>query len=231
MKAWRWILLEMAREPIMLFWLMVFPCGLYYMAGGSGAGRAVTIGVASYAVFTSAVYGCGLSLLWKREAGFLKSFVQDAPSWRRLLLGHAIACSLLLAASLVVLAIFTVMMSGIVWSFMLEMSARAVIWCFVFSVLCGTFVLLPLTARSASAAISILIIPFTALTIYVNASGSDAPLGLRLADFINPLSLSAKMMFIEYQALPFTAISMPLCACGIFVSLTRFRPNALVNRL
>ncbi|MEG9883306.1 MAG: YcaO-like family protein [Hyphomicrobiales bacterium] len=231
MKVWRWILLEIAREPIMLFWLIAFPCGLYYMAGGSEAGRSVAIGVVGYAVFTSAVYGCGLALLWKREDGFLKSFVQDAPSWRRLLVGHAIACSLLLVASLAVLSVFAVMMSVIDWSFMFEVSARAVIWCFVFSVLCGGFVLALLTARSASAAINILIVPFTALTIYANASGSDAPLGLRLADFVNPLPISAKMMFIERQDFLFIAIFVPLCAFGIFISLTRFRPNAVVHRL
>lgn len=182
-------------------------------------------------MFTSAVYGCGLALLWKRESGFVKSFVQDAPSWRRLLVGHAIACSLLLAASLLVLSVFAVAMSGIDWGFMLKLSARAVLWCFVFSLLCGGFVLVPLTARSATAAINILIIPFTVLTIYARTSGSDSSFVLRLADFINPLSISAKMMFMERHDFLSTVIFVPLCAVGIFISLTRFRPNAVVHRL
>ena len=201
------------------------------LTGGDGPRRAVAIGVVSYAVFTSAIYGCGLALLWKREDGFVKSFVQDAPSWRRLLVGHAIACSLLLAASLLALSVFVVATSSIDWRFMFETSVRAVIWCFIFSLLCGGLVLLPLTARSATAAINILIIPFTVLTIYARTSGSDSSFVLRLADFINPLSLSAKMMFMERQDFLFIVIFVSLCVFGIFISVTRFRPNAVVHRL
>ena len=227
MHAWRWILLEIAREPIMLFWLMLFPTGLYWLVGDGQ--QAVAISVVSYAVFTAAVYGCGLALLWKRESGFLKSFVQDLASWRRLLIGYALAGSILLAMSMIILSVFLMTVFDMDWVFIVDLAVRAIVWCFCLSLLLGSLVLVPLTARSAMAATNMLIIPLTVLNTYVHTSGSS--IILRALNEVNPLSISEKMMFIDHLPPTIIFCLLSMYGLGAYLPLTRFRLNAKGLRL
>lgn len=234
MQTWRYLFLENIREPVMLFWLLAFPSGLYLLTASTVSDQSqerIAISIVCYVIFTSCFYGCGLSLLWKREGGFIKSFVQDVESWRRLLIGEAIACTALLVCGITILSIFMAISTNLSWIFLLDLIGRATVWSFFYAIIAASLVLLPVTARSASAAISMAIVPFTILDIYVRTNPVDGISFFRIINYLNPIAVSATMMYLDRHALVISLIALGVAIGLVFLSMTNYRTNSVRVRV
>lgn len=234
MQAWRYLFLENMREPVMLFWLLAFPSGLYVITASTMSAQSqerIAISLVCYVIFTSCFYGCGLSLLWKREGGFIKSFIQDIESWRRLLIGQAISCAALLVCGITVLSTVMAISTNVSWVFLIDLIARATVWSFVYAIIAGALVLLPITARSASAAISMAIVPFTLLDMYVRTTPVDGLSFFSIVNYLNPIAVSATMMYLDRHSLVVSLIALGISIGLVALSMTRYRANSVVARV
>jgi hypothetical protein len=117
-----WLLfLEEARERISFVWNCVLPFTLFVLyrmrwSGGAVDERALVAGFLGYVLLSHALFGFVLHLIWRREAGFLRSFCVAGLALPRLVGASFVATTL---SALLSVAVFLVG-AGLVFGFWLS---------------------------------------------------------------------------------------------------------------
>jgi len=203
---------EAIREPLTFIWNVIFPTGLYYLFWPTVAWSANSFesyleaasSMLGYVLFTGPLYGVGLTLLWRRENGFLKCCVQSNRAKIMCLSAQLLAAWLITWVSILLFIIAsTITAPDLLVDAILSIMPIAIIFAIISAWACLAVNLLPLSFRDASTTMNIIVLFFM---IFATVDIGSTYTALSLLAVINPISALSK---------PFTLILGETAMIGV----------------
>lgn len=167
-----WLLfLEETRERIGFVWNCVLPFALFVLyrsrwSGGAADERALVAGFLGYVLLSHALFSFVLHLVWRREAGFLRSFCVTDRALLRVVCGSLVATLLSAVMSVAVFlagvgVVFNFWLSALEYLGVMGISAAV---CALFCVAVSGLLFPPMSVRGAQSLLSGLLFVWLAVS-------------------------------------------------------------------
>lgn len=194
------LLKEQIKEPIAFFWLLISPCGLFYLINLSRYGKldmeqdysSMTGWYYGYIASNVALFGNVLYLIGRRESGFVRSFVYTKPSRSLFLCSHLTTHTLVATAYCAAFYLLTRPLYGHLDAIELAGTIVKFLQCFfLFCSLASVLSVVPLTFSTANTLMSVF--SFSMLGFGVAGAVIISPT-LNLVNTYNPIAVSMNIM-------------------------------------